>query len=48
VIPALKDTPILSAIGVLELMQTAKIIGSEDFRYTEPITLVGVIFCCSA
>ena len=39
-----KDTPLLSAIGVLELMQTAKIIGSENFRYTEPITLVGVIF----
>ena len=29
---------------LLELMQTAKIIGSEDFRYTEPITLVGIIF----
>ena len=28
----------------LELMQTAKIIGSETFRYTEPITLVGVFF----
>lgn len=39
-----KDTPLLSAIGVLELLQTAKIIGSENFRYTEPITLVGVIF----
>lgn len=39
-----KDTPLLSAIAVLELMQTAKIIGSESFRYTEPITLVGVIF----
>jgi polar amino acid transport system permease protein len=39
-----KDTPLLSAIAVLELMQTAKIIGSENFRYTEPITLVGVIF----
>jgi polar amino acid transport system permease protein len=39
-----KDTPILSAIAVLELMQTAKIIGSETFRYTEPITLVGVFF----
>ncbi len=39
-----KDTPLLSAIGVLELMQTAKIIGSEEFRYTEPITLVGAIF----
>ena len=39
-----KDTPILSAIAVLELMQTAKIVGSETFRYTEPITLVGVFF----
>jgi polar amino acid transport system permease protein len=39
-----KDTPLLSAIAVLELMQTAKIIGSENFRYTEPITIVGLIF----
>jgi polar amino acid transport system permease protein len=39
-----KETPLLSAIAVMELMQTAKIIGSENFRYTEPITLVGIIF----
>ncbi len=39
-----KETPLLSAIAVLELMQTAKILGSESFRYTEPITLVGVFF----
>jgi polar amino acid transport system permease protein len=39
-----KETPLLSAIAVLELMQTAKILGSESFRYVEPITLVGVIF----
>jgi polar amino acid transport system permease protein len=39
-----KETPLLSAIAVLELMQTAKIIGSETFRYTEPITLVGGFF----
>ena len=52
VIPALgnylvalfKETPLLSAIAVLELMQTAKIMGSETFRYTEPITLVGLFF----
>ncbi|MGJ3249157.1 MAG: ectoine/hydroxyectoine ABC transporter permease subunit EhuD [Elainellaceae cyanobacterium] len=52
VIPALgnylvamfKDTPLLSAITVLELLQTAKIIGSETFRYLEPLTLVGLIF----
>lgn len=39
-----KETPLLSAIAVLELMQTAKILGSESFRYIEPITLVGVFF----
>jgi len=52
VIPALgnylvslfKETPLLSAIAVLELMQTAKILGSEYFRYLEPITIVGLFF----
>lgn len=52
VIPALgnylvalfKETPLLSAIAVSELMQTAKILGSESFQYTEPITLVGLFF----
>ena len=39
-----KETPLLSAIAVLELMQTAKILGSETFRYVEPITLVGLLF----
>lgn len=39
-----KETPLLSAIAVLELMQTAKNLGSESFRYTEPITLVGLFF----
>ena len=39
-----KETPLLSAIAVLELMQTAKILGSEYFRYLEPITLVGLFF----
>ena len=38
-----KDTPLLSAIGVLELMQTAKIVGSDTFRYIEPITMVGAV-----
>jgi polar amino acid transport system permease protein len=40
----LKDTPLLSTITVLELLQTAKGIGSETFRYLEPMTLVGIIF----
>ena len=39
-----KDTPMLSAITVLELLQTAKIIGSESFRYLEPLTIVGALF----
>ncbi|ARU05529.1 ectoine/hydroxyectoine ABC transporter permease subunit EhuD [Comamonas serinivorans] len=39
-----KETPLLSVIAVMELMQTAKILGSESFRYTEPITLVGGFF----
>ena len=39
-----KETPLLSAIAVLELMQTAKILGAESFQYTEPITLVGLFF----
>ena len=39
-----KETPLLSAIAVVELMQTAKILGSQTFRYTEPITLVGLFF----
>ena len=29
--------------AIVELLQTAKIIGSETFRYNEPITLVGLI-----
>lgn len=39
-----KETPLLSAIAVTEMLQTAKDIGSETFRYTEPITIVGLIF----
>jgi polar amino acid transport system permease protein len=40
----LKDTPMLSVIGVAELMHTANAIGSETYRFLEPYTLVGVIF----
>lgn len=42
----LKDTPMLSVIGVAELMHTANAIGGETYRFLEPITLVGVIFLC--
>lgn len=39
-----KDTPLLSAITVVELLQQSKLIGSQYFRYTEPMTLVGIMF----
>lgn len=39
-----KDTPVLSAITVVELMLQAKNIGSQTFRYVEPITLAGLFF----
>jgi len=40
----LKDTPMLSVIGVGELMHTANAVGAEHYRYLEPYTLVGLIF----
>ena len=39
-----KDTPMLSVIGVTELLQSANAIGSETYRFLEPYTMVGVIF----
>ncbi len=39
-----KDTPILAAITVIELMQRANIIATEKFLYVEPMTLVGLLF----
>ena len=39
-----KETPLLSSIGLIELMARAKLIGAETFRYLEPITMVGVFF----
>jgi polar amino acid transport system permease protein len=39
-----KETPQLAGIAVAELMLTASEIGSENFRYIEPITIVGLFF----
>ena len=39
-----KETPLLSAITVLELMNQARSIANFNYRYIEPITLVGVFF----
>lgn len=44
VIAMFKETPLLSAITVLEMMQVAKGVGSNTFRYLEPFTIVGVLF----
>jgi polar amino acid transport system permease protein len=43
-ISMLKDTPLLSVITVTEMLGTARALGSQSFRYLEPITLVGVFF----
>lgn len=40
----IKDTPVLAAISVLELLQTARQVASQSFRYLEPLTMVGVFF----
>jgi polar amino acid transport system permease protein len=39
-----KETPTLSAITLVELLTTAKSIGSQSFKYLEAFTLVGVLF----
>ncbi|HZD57476.1 MAG TPA: ABC transporter permease subunit, partial [Anaerolineales bacterium] len=39
-----KETPQLSAITVVELLLTGRIIGTRTFRFLEPITMVGVLF----
>ncbi|WP_274558951.1 ectoine/hydroxyectoine ABC transporter permease subunit EhuD [Streptomyces spiramyceticus] len=44
VISMLKDTPLLAAIGVLEMLQQYKLASAETFQYTEPLTVVGVAF----
>ncbi|MCG8418518.1 MAG: ectoine/hydroxyectoine ABC transporter permease subunit EhuD [Proteobacteria bacterium] len=44
VVALFKETPLLSAITVVELMQVAQIEGSRSFRYLEAFTLVGVMF----
>lgn len=39
-----KETPLLSAITLVEILQTAKIIGAQSFRYLEGFTIVGILF----
>ncbi|WP_267243863.1 ectoine/hydroxyectoine ABC transporter permease subunit EhuD [Streptomyces sp. PR69] len=44
VIAMLKDTPLLAAIGVLEMLQQARLESAQTFQYTEPLTLIGIAF----
>ncbi|MFE9659917.1 ectoine/hydroxyectoine ABC transporter permease subunit EhuD [Streptomyces sp. NPDC005955] len=44
VIAMLKDTPLLAGIGVLELLQQARLEAADTFQYTEALTVVGVAF----
>jgi polar amino acid transport system permease protein len=39
-----KETPLLSAITVYEVMGEARAIATTTYRYIEPITLVGIFF----
>ncbi|RWE21534.1 MAG: ectoine/hydroxyectoine ABC transporter permease subunit EhuD [Mesorhizobium sp.] len=39
-----KETPILAAIAILEMLQQAKNFGSEHYRYIEPIIMAGFFF----
>jgi len=39
-----KETPLLSAITVVELMNQAKSVANDSYRYIEPMTLVGAFF----
>lgn len=39
-----KETPLLSFVAVAEMMQAAKLIGAEFYRFSEAITLTGILF----
>ncbi len=44
VISMFKETPLLLAIGVLDLVGAAQEAGSDAYRYLEPLTLAGLCF----
>ncbi|MFI6205250.1 ectoine/hydroxyectoine ABC transporter permease subunit EhuD [Streptomyces sp. NPDC051041] len=44
VIAMLKDTPLLMAITVLEMLGRARLFSQQNFRFTEPLTVIGVAF----
>ncbi|GGZ22910.1 ectoine/hydroxyectoine ABC transporter permease subunit EhuD [Streptomyces poonensis] len=44
VISMLKDTPLLMAITVLEMLGEARLFSQANFQFTEPLTVIGVAF----
>ncbi|MBB4714983.1 ectoine/hydroxyectoine ABC transporter permease subunit EhuD [Streptomyces luteogriseus] len=44
VISMLKDTPMVMAITVLEMLGQARLYSQEHFQFTEPLTVIGVAF----
>ncbi|MFF1449309.1 ectoine/hydroxyectoine ABC transporter permease subunit EhuD [Streptomyces sp. NPDC058274] len=44
VISMLKDTPLLMAITVLDMLGEARLFSQEHFQFTEPLTVIGVAF----
>jgi polar amino acid transport system permease protein len=44
VLAMFKDTPLLAAITVLDMLQRARLEGARTFQYVEPFTVVGVAF----
>lgn len=40
----LKDTPVLSVVSVLDMLNLANLIGDRTFQYLVPLSLVGLIF----
>jgi len=39
-----KETPLLLAIGVVDVLSSAKAVGAETFRVVEPYTIAGILF----
>lgn len=43
-ISMMKDTPVLSTVTVVEMLNLANVIGDRTFRYLVPLSMVGLIF----
>jgi polar amino acid transport system permease protein len=48
IIALFKETPFLIVIGVGEMVTVSRQIGSDNFRFIEPITIAGLIFLAAS